>query len=138
MDASVVLKWFLPEPGSASADFLLQQFLNDEVELLAPDLVLIEVASALWKRAVVRKELSTDEATLIYQDLLTLPLSLATSVTIADAAFQLALKHKHSVYALYCALAIERKCDFVTADKTLANKLQGVFPFIVHLSDIKP
>jgi predicted nucleic acid-binding protein len=32
-----------------------------------------------------------------------------------------------------CALAIERHCEFVTADRTLANKLQGVFPFLVHL-----
>jgi hypothetical protein len=26
----------------------------------------------------------------------------------------------------------------VTADRALAKKLQGVFPFIVHLSAIKP
>jgi predicted nucleic acid-binding protein len=63
VDASVVLKWFLPEPDSAAADFLLEKFLNDEVELVAPDLILVEAASALWKRVVVRKELSADEAT---------------------------------------------------------------------------
>jgi hypothetical protein len=54
-------------------------------------------------------------------------------------ALQAALKYNDSVYdALYCALAIEHRCDFVTADRALANKLQGVFPFIVHLSAIKP
>jgi predicted nucleic acid-binding protein len=138
VDASVVLKWFLPEPDSAAADFLLEQFLNDEVELLAPDLMLVETANALWKRAVIRKELSANEVRLIYNDLLTLPLSLAPSGAIADRAFQLALNHNHSVYdALYCALAMERHCDFVTADRALANKLKGVFPFIVLLSDIK-
>lgn len=88
---------------------------------------------------MVRKELSADEATLIHQDLLTLPLSLIASGTVADPVLQLALKYNHSVYdALYCALAIERRCDFVTADRTLANKLHGVFPFIMHLSAIKP
>jgi hypothetical protein len=52
---------------------------------------------------------------------------------------QAALKYNHSVYdALYSALAIEHRCDFATADRALANKLQGVFPFIVHLSAIKP
>jgi predicted nucleic acid-binding protein len=138
VDASVVLKWFLPEPDSAAADLLLEKFLNDEVELLAPDLVLVEAASALWKRVMIRKELSADEATLIYQDLLTLPLTLSPSGTVADAALRVALKHNHSVYdALYCALAIQRHCDFVTADRTLANKLQSVFPFIVYLSSIK-
>jgi len=139
VDATVVLKWFLPEPDSAAADFLLENFLNDEVELLAPDLMLVEAASALWKRAMVRKEVSANEATLIYCDLLTLPLSFRASVAVADAALQAALKYNHSVYdALYCALAIEHRCDFVTADRALANKLQGVFPFIVHLSAIKP
>ena len=130
VDARVVLKWFLREPDSAAADFLLEKFLNDEIELLAPDLILVETASALWTRVVVRKEMSADEATHIYRDLLTLPLSLIASGTMADATLQVALKHSHSVYdVLYCALAIERHCDFVTADRTLANKLQGVFPF---------
>jgi predicted nucleic acid-binding protein len=79
VDASVALKWFLPGPDSAAADFLLEKFLNDEVELLAPDLMLVEAASALSKRAMVRKELSANEATLIYRDLLTPPLSLRAS-----------------------------------------------------------
>jgi predicted nucleic acid-binding protein len=66
-------------------------------------------------------------------------LSLRASVPVADAALRAALKYNHSVYdALYGALAIEHRCDFVTADRALANKLQGVFPFIVHLSAIKP
>ncbi len=101
--------------------------------------MLVEAASALWKRVMIRKELSADEATLIYRDLLTLPLSLTPSEIVADRALQVALKHNHSVYdALYCALAIQRQCDFVTADQTLANKLQSVFPFIVYLSAVKP
>lgn len=138
VDASIVLKWFLPEPDSPIADFLLERFLNDEVELLAPDIILVETASALWKRVVIRKELTAEEAQLTHRDLLTMPLSLVGSATLVDAAFSIALKHKHSVYdALYCALALERHCDFVTADRTLANKLQNVFPFIVHLSAIK-
>ncbi len=139
VDASVVLKWFLPEPDSAAADLLLEKFLKDEVELMAPDLMLVEAASALWKRVMIRKELPADEATLIYRDLLTLPLTLSPSGTVADAALQVALKHSHSVYdALYCALAIQRHCDFVTADRALANKLHSVLPFIVYLSAFKP
>ena len=138
VDASVVLKWFLRETDSDIADLLLEKFLNDEVQLLAPDLILVEMASALWKRVMIRKEMSADEATLIHRDILTLPLTLVASGTLAAAAFQFALKHKHSVYdAFYCALAIERNCDFLTADRALANKLRDVFPFIVHLSGFK-
>ena len=137
VDASVVLKWFLREPDSAAADALLEN-LNDEVELLAPDLILVETESALWKRVMVRREISADEATPIYRDFLTLPLTLIASEAVADAALQIALQHKHSVYdAFDRALASERNCDFVTADRTLVNKLSEVLP-IRHLSTIKP
>jgi len=79
VDASVVLKWFLPEPDSAAADSLLEQFLNDEVEFIAPDLILLETANALWKRVRLRREISADEASHVYRDLLTLPLSLSVT-----------------------------------------------------------
>lgn len=139
VDASVVLKWFLPESDSAAADLLLEKFLNDEAELVAPDLLLTEIASALWKGALLRNELTADEATLIYRDVLTLPLSLVSTVVLADSAFQFAMKHKHSVYdALYCALAVERSCDLITADQTLVSKFRGDLPFIRHVSTIKP
>ena len=139
VDASVVLKWFLPESDSASADSLLESFLNDEADLIAPDVLLVEFASALWKRVVLRNELTADEAMLIYRDLLTMPLSLITSETLAEAALQLAIKHKHPVYdAIYCSLAMDRHCDFVTADQTMANKFRDDYPFVRHLSTIKP
>jgi predicted nucleic acid-binding protein len=139
VDASVVVKWFLPESDTPAADFLLEQFLNNEVDLVAPDVLLLEVASSLWKRVVLRKELTADEATLVYRDLLTMPLSLIATETLAEAAFQLAMEHRHPVYdALYCTLAIDRRCDFVTADQTLVNKFRRDFPFVRHLSTIKP
>ena len=139
VDASVVVKWFLPEPDNAAADFLLEQFLNGETGLIAPDLLLVEFASSLWKRVVLRKELTADEATLVYRDLLTMPLSLIATETLAEAALQWAIKHKHPVYdALYCTLAIDRQCDFVTADQTMLNKFRGDLPFVRHLSMIKP
>ena len=139
VDASVVVKWFLPGSDNAAADFLLEKFLNDEADLIAPDVLLLEIASALWKRVVLRDELTAEEATLVYRDLPTMPLSLIATETLAESAFQLAMKHKHPVYdSLYCTLAKERRCDFVTADQTLVNKFGGDFPFVRHLSAIKP
>jgi predicted nucleic acid-binding protein len=139
VDASVVVKWFLPESDTAAADSLLETFLNNEADLIVPDVLLLEVASSLWKRVVFPKELSANEATLVYRDLLTMPLSLIASETLAEPAFQLAMKHKHPVYdALYCTLALDRHCDFVTADQTLVNKFRGDFPFVRHLSTVNP
>ena len=102
-------------------------------------MLLLEVASSLWKRVVFRKELTADEATLVYRDPLTMPLSLIASETLAEAAFQFAMKHKHPVYdSLYCTLALDRHCDFVTADQTLVNKFRVDFPVVRHLSTVNP
>ncbi len=137
LDASVVLKWLLPEHDNAAADLLLEMFLNDQAEFHAPDLLLAEAASALWKRVILRKELRAAEATYIFRDLLTLPLVFTATSSLADEALQLAMKHRHSVYdCLYCALAIKHSCDLVTADLTLIRKFHGIFPFIRHLSSM--
>ena len=137
VDASVALKWFLPESDNASADDLLNAFLNGKIGLNAPDLLLIEAASALWRRSVVRGELPS-EAKAIYRDMLTLPVNFQSMDRLAAASFALAITHRHSAYdAVYCALAIEMDCELITSDATLVAKLGKVFPFIRHLSTVK-
>ena len=107
------------------------------MSVYAPALLLIETASALWRRAVILKELPIPDAKAIYRDLLTLPLNLQPSERLAASAFSLAIVHRHSAYnALYCALAIEMDCEFVTADRKLVAKLGRSLPFIRHLSSI--
>jgi predicted nucleic acid-binding protein len=137
VDASVALKWFLPESGNSSAENLLTAFLIGTVSLYAPDLLLIEVASALWRRSVVLKELTPPDAKAIYRDLLTLPLNFQPSERLAAPAFSLAIAHRHSAYdSVYCALAIEMDCEFLTADRKLVVKLGRALPFIRHFSAI--
>lgn len=79
LDASVAIKWFLPESGNARAENILTAFLIGSVRLYAADLLLIEAASALWRRSVVLKELTPSDAKAIYRDLLTLPLNFQPS-----------------------------------------------------------
>jgi predicted nucleic acid-binding protein len=133
----VALKWFLPERGDSGAENLLTAFLTGTVSLYAPDLLLIEAASALWRRSVVRKELALSEVKAMYRDLLTLPLNFQPSERLAAPAFSLAIAHRHSAYdSLYCALAVEMDCEFITADRTLVAKLGRALPFIRHVSTI--
>jgi predicted nucleic acid-binding protein len=137
VDASVALKWFLPESGNSGAESLLRAFLGGTVALYAPDLLLIEAASGLWRRTVVRKELAPSDAKAIYRDLLTLPLNFQPSERLAASAFSLAIAHRHSAYdAVYCALSVEMDCEFITADRTLVAKLGRTLPFIRHISTI--
>jgi predicted nucleic acid-binding protein len=133
----VALKWFLPESDNSGAENLLTAFLIGTVSLYAPDLLLIEAASALWRRSVVLKELSPADAKAIYRDLLTPPLNFQPSERLAGPAFSLAIAHRDSAYdSLYCALAVEMDCEFITADRTLVSKLGRALPFIRHISAI--
>jgi predicted nucleic acid-binding protein len=119
VDSSVVAKWFLPEEHSDEARALL----TGAVELIAPDLMPIEVASVAWKR-VQRGELTAEEATALVHDLVTLPVRIEPSDNLIESALELALVTKRTVYdCLYVALAVAHDCEFVTADERLVNAL---------------
>jgi predicted nucleic acid-binding protein len=137
VDASVALKWFLPEAGNSGAENLLTAFLIGTVALYAPDLLLIEAGSGLWRRSIVLKQLAPSDAKAIYRDLLTLPLNFQPSERLAASALSLSIVQRHSPYdCLYCALALEMDCEFVTADRKLVTKLERSLPFIRHVSTI--
>jgi predicted nucleic acid-binding protein len=137
VDASVALKWFLPESDSSGTERILTAFLTGTVYLYAPDLLLIEAASALWRRTIVLKELGPSDAKAIYRDLLTLPLNFQPSERLAASALSFAITHRHSTYdSVYCSLAIEMDCEFITADRNLVSKLGRALPFIRHVSTI--
>jgi predicted nucleic acid-binding protein len=128
----------LTEEESRDADALFDAFLRSRVELLAPDVLLLEVANALWKQTALLKLLRSEEAVSIFHDFITLPLNLQPSNPLARRALDLAVKFQHPIYdMLYCALAIENDCEFVTADTVLASRLSGRLPFIRLLTTIE-
>ena len=137
IDASVALKWFLPEPYSDKADALLQRFLHQGLSLVSPDLLVPEVGNALWKRSALQAEIPLSDAQESYRDFLRLQVPLESSSVIANDAFNLAAQEQQTVYdALYVALALQRGCEFVTADQTLVTKLVRKFPQIRPLGSL--
>jgi predicted nucleic acid-binding protein len=110
VDASVALKWVLDEPGSESADALLEE------ELIAPALWLLEAANALWRRSQ-RSEITPDEATERLTELLNAPVATTTFEGDLLAAAELASRLDHPVYdCVYLAMAIRENTYVVTAD----------------------
>lgn len=61
IDASVATRFLLVEDLSDKALLLLRGFLEESVDMKAPDLVLSEVGNALWK-AVKRRSIELNEA----------------------------------------------------------------------------
>jgi len=129
VDASVAIKWYLPEPNSVDADRLLR----GGFQLLAPDLLFPEVGNILWKR-VMRSEITVQKARVILHALESLPLTLRPASVLAENAMTIACGLKRSFYdSLYMALAVMADCRLVTADRKLFDAVKDVPSIKKHL-----
>jgi predicted nucleic acid-binding protein len=112
VDASVAIKWYVPEEHSIQAISLLDRGLG----LTAPDLIYAEVGNTLWKKAR-RADLSREDAAGIFSTFRKFSLEIHPSARLHAAAFELATALDLSYYdSLYLALAVDQDCAVVTAD----------------------
>lgn len=120
MDASVAIKWFIPEIHAIEASRLLQK----QFRFIAPDIFFAEVSNILWKKNRL-KELSIDIATEIFNDFQRMPIDKYDSESLLSTAWAIATKQACTIYdSLYVALAKTEKCVLVTADRALYNSLR--------------
>ena len=129
IDASVAVKWFLPETGSSTARDMLLELAGT---ITVPDIFLVEVAGALVRQANMKK--SDQESMEHHIESLT---GLFTHESLraermdhsqtAHAAKR-AIKLGHPLKdCLYLTLAMELGCPLVTADARFAAKARGVY-----------
>jgi predicted nucleic acid-binding protein len=103
----------IPAPLSDEATNLLANVRNKIWDLTASDLIVVEVASALWKRSTLRKEISESEAVESHADFLALGLEFHSTPPLVRAALTLAAQERHSPYDLvYVTLAEQLGCEF--------------------------
>jgi predicted nucleic acid-binding protein len=125
VDASVALKWVLPEADSDVALGLIGRH-----RLTAPDLLAVEAGNALWLR-VRRRELTSVEARTALVDLLGAPVDYVADRPLARAALSLAADLGHPAYdCVYLALAMDRAGIVVTADRRFAAAV-AAHPYLV-------
>jgi predicted nucleic acid-binding protein len=114
VDASVVVKWVVDEPGTPQALALRRH------RLYAPDLLAAECANVLLKK-VRRNELTESEALFAARLLQRAAVELMPMRALLEPATRLALALDHPAYdCAYLALAESMSCDLVTADRRLA------------------
>ena len=119
IDASVVIKWVVDEPGTAQALLLRRH------RLLAPDLLIAECACVLSKK-VRRKELLEEEALVATGLLARSDIEFEPMIVVFEAAVRMAILLDHPAYdCCYLALAAANDCAFVTADKALVGKCRS-------------
>jgi predicted nucleic acid-binding protein len=120
IDASVGVKWFVPEVHSAEARKLRSGRDELHIPLMFFDL---ETANILWKK-IRRRELIRSDADVILGLLPTLPVTRHAEAPFLAKAFDLAERSQRTVYdCLYLALAIELGGKMATADERLRNSL---------------
>lgn len=121
LDASVIIKWFIPEIYGEQAT-LIQNY--PDSSLHAPDFAQLECTSILSKK-VRRKELQLNEANQIQELLLQMPVQMYPWQDLLLEAGQVAHETYRSVYdCLYLVLAKKLKGKMVTADKKLYLTLE--------------
>jgi predicted nucleic acid-binding protein len=121
VDASVAVKWFIHEPDRPAA----RRLLEPQSPLIAPDLIVAEVASAMWKR-VMAGEGDARQAPLTAASLPRFFARLLPLSPLAARAVEIAAELRHPVYdCFYLALAEREDATFVTADRRLVGRLAG-------------
>jgi predicted nucleic acid-binding protein len=65
VDASVAIKWFIPEPLSVEARRILDDYQAGTLSLLAPDLINAEVGNIVWKKQTFQGLGAADARTVI-------------------------------------------------------------------------
>ena len=123
IDASIAVKWVVEEDATPEA-----LALRRKAKLIAPELLVAECANILWKK-VQKGELLKEEALLAARVLQGAEIELLPTRFLFEAATRMSIEINHPAInypaydCLYLALAVEKKCQFVTADERFLRKL---------------
>lgn len=133
VDASVAVKWFVEEPDTPPARALLREHHSGAEPLVAPHLLVYEVANALLHNAAF----TPLETRRCIRHLYDLEIEwVVPPAALVDAAIALASHLRASFYdALYVRLAVHLNAPLVTADTRLLTKLRGHSVRLRHLQD---
>ncbi len=137
IDASVGIKLFLEEEGSAAADALFRRLTAaPPARFYVPDLFYSECANILWKY-VRNFGYPADNARQDVGDLQALRLQTVSAADLLTPALELALQYDITAYdACYAALAQQLDLPLITADMPLGQKLTNSGLTIHTLSDL--
>ncbi|MBI4827436.1 MAG: type II toxin-antitoxin system VapC family toxin [Nitrospinae bacterium] len=136
LDASVAVKWLIPEAHSGAAIRLLKE----KHTFYAPGLIYGEVGNVLWKRAR-RGDITFPYAQKALALFMGLALEVQPAAPLTPVALKFALAAACSVYdAFYLILAMERSAPLVTADKKLIESVTaaGAGEYILWLGGAVP
>ena len=117
VDASVAIKWLLPEPGADHAEMLLES----GEQLAAPALIRIEVAAAIARKVRMKEIEPRDGGTafdLWLRCITAGVIALVPDEAYLKSAWKIATQLSHPLQdCLYLAAAVSLEAALVTADR---------------------
>jgi predicted nucleic acid-binding protein len=129
VDASVVVKWFMPEIHSDAARRLL---VLPHV-YVAPDLLFAETANTIWKK-IRREELTAEEGQQLVADIGQIAVETVPCRALAEDAHAFANATGRTVYdSMYMALAVRLNTRSITADDRLEAALKRIPAVAGHI-----
>ncbi len=123
IDASILIKFYVPEIFSYKAEELLTRVEHGDVMLLAPDLIYSEVGNILWKKQRL-KELTRSEVEEITDAIVSLPLKIEASKLLLPLAMDIGTAYGITIYdAIYISMARVYEIKMMTADRKLTDAM---------------
>ena len=133
VDASVVVKWLVPEIHSDAA----RRLLTLPHSYVAPDLLFAETANTIWKK-IRRGELTAGQGQQLVEDMSHIAVDAVPCRDLAVDAHRLANATGRTVYdALYLALAIRLSTRMITADDRLGAALAAVPKMAAYVQSVQ-
>ena len=124
LDASVAIKWYVPEAQSTES----LRFMAPAFAMHVPSFFAAECGNTVWKKVAQRREISPDRGREILDELFAYPRQVHDAEALTPIAFELALavnNPKLAVYDfIYLALAVGLNCRLVTADQVFHDALK--------------
>ena len=122
VDASIAVKWWAPEAGSASAVRLLE----GTWRLVAPDLMVAEAANTWWDKHRMGEMARADVETAVSR-LCAIGIDWVPSARVLAPAARLALDVQHPVYdCVYLVTAREQGLPLATDDRWLRRTARSM------------
>lgn len=127
VDASVAVKWFVPEEGQSEALVLWQRYADGE-RIVVPDVFFVEVANGFEHHAQAGN-LTEEELRQAAELLAALQVESRSTQGLVSAALRLADELRLTVYdAMYAAVAQEHEAELWTADEGLHQRARKLLP----------
>jgi len=136
IDASVAVKWFIPEDYSDIALGILEGFKDLEVVLYAPDSMKLEFTNAI-RKYYIRRIITGDVMNEILEEMKKIPINyVRIDWGLATEALKIAVENNITVYdAYYIAISQKRNIRVITADEKFHSAVAEKYD-VVLLRDL--